>query len=83
MDGITVGDGAIIGSGAIVTKDVPAYSIVAGVPAKVIKYRFSENIIKELLELKWWDLPEKEIQKLEWNDIETCIKQIKIFNKNL
>lgn len=52
--GITVGDGAIVAAGALVTKDVPPYAIVGGVPAKVLKYRFSEAIIEKLLQLKWW-----------------------------
>jgi acetyltransferase-like isoleucine patch superfamily enzyme len=55
IEGISIGDGAIIAAGAVVTKDVKPYSIVAGVPAKIIKYRFSETEIAELLKLKWWD----------------------------
>lgn len=55
MPGITIGDGAIIASGAVVTKDVPPYAIVGGVPAKVIKYRFPDDIIKDLLEIQWWN----------------------------
>src|SRR3989339_816366 len=62
-DGIKIGNGAIIAAGAIVTKDVPDYAVAAGVPAKVIKLRFSENIIKELLALKWWDFPEDFLEK--------------------
>lgn len=61
MDGVTIGDGAIVAAGSVVTKDVPSYSIVGGVPAKVIKYRFSEEIINRLLEIKWWNLTDEEI----------------------
>lgn len=55
LSGVTVGDGAIVGAGAIVTKDIPPYAIVGGNPAKVIKYRFDESKIDELIELAWWD----------------------------
>lgn len=55
MEGITIGDGAVVAAGAVVTKDVPPYAIVGGVPAKVIKYRFDEETIAKLLEVKWWD----------------------------
>jgi acetyltransferase-like isoleucine patch superfamily enzyme len=57
MGGVSVGDGAVVAAGAIVTKDVPPYSIVAGVPAKVIKYRFEKEIIEFLSEVSWWDWP--------------------------
>ncbi len=55
MEGVTVGDGAIIAAGALVTKDVEPYAIVGGVPAKVLKYRFDKDTIEKLLELKWCD----------------------------
>ena len=55
VEGVRIGDGAVIASGAVVAKDVPPYAIVGGVPAKVIKYRFDEQMIRKLLELKWWD----------------------------
>lgn len=54
LNGIRIGDGAIVGAGSVVTKDVPAYSIVAGNPAKVIRYRFSEKQIEKLENLRWW-----------------------------
>jgi acetyltransferase-like isoleucine patch superfamily enzyme len=55
LDGIKIGDGAIIGANSVVTKDVPPYAIVAGSPAKIIRFRFNESIIKSLLEIKWWN----------------------------
>lgn len=53
--GVTIGDGAIVAMGAVVTTDVPPYAIVGGVPAKVIKYRFADDQIKKLMEVRWWD----------------------------
>lgn len=59
LEGITIGDGAIVAGGALVTKDVPPYAIVGGVPAKIIKYRFSEEQISYLLNFRWWDKGEE------------------------
>ncbi|MEY4541064.1 MAG: hypothetical protein RLZZ306_2821 [Bacteroidota bacterium] len=64
MAGVNIGDGAIIGTNSVVTKDVEPYSIVGGNPAKLIKKRFSEDEIKDLLEIKWWDW---EIEKITRN----------------
>ena len=55
MAGVTIGDGAIIGTRALVTKDVPPYTIVGGIPSKEIRKRFDEHTISKLLQLKWWD----------------------------
>ena len=80
MAGVTIGDGAIIATRTVVTKDVPPYTIVGGVPAKIIRKRFSDEVIEELLKQKWWDLPNEEILKrikyIQTGDIEG-LKNIK------
>jgi len=63
MEGVRIGDGAVVAAGAVVTKDVEPYSIVGGIPAKHIKYRFSDEQIEKLLQLCWWNKGEKWIRK--------------------
>lgn len=66
LDGVTIGNGAVIAAGAVVTKDVPAYAIVAGIPAKIIRYRASELQINDLQESQWWNLsPADALRKMQ------------------
>lgn len=61
--GLKIGDGSIVGMGSVVTKDVEAYSIVGGNPAKLIRMRFKNEIVEQLVKLKWWDFSESKLEK--------------------
>ena len=77
MQGVTLGEGAVVATGAVVTKDVPAYAIVAGVPAQVIKYRFPTDAIEKLCSAKIYDLDEKVFlkirEKLQSEDVDALL----------
>ena len=80
MPGVKIGNGAIIGANSVVTKDVPPYAIVGGVPAKVIRYRYDEETIRFLLDLKWWN---KDVEWLRENWELLCdIDKLKVYCKN-
>ncbi len=81
MSGVTIHNGAVVAAGSVVTKDVPPYAIVAGNPAKVVKYRFTEEQIKKLLQISWWNWGEARIRECAldmWSD-----KIDEFINKNL
>lgn len=84
MAGVTIGDGAIIGTRAVVTKDVEPYSIVGGVPAREIRKRFAPEVVEWLMELKWWDWSEEKIRKaipaIQAGDVEALEKINSIVN---
>lgn len=79
LPGVTIGDGAVLAAGAVITKDVAPYAIVGGVPAKVIRYRFSEENIRKLLKIKWWNWTDEEIN----NNIELFYQPEKFLEKFL
>jgi len=64
LSGISVGDGAVVGAGSVVTKDVPPYAIVAGNPAKLIRYRFDNETIKKIMEIKWWNFTDEQLLRM-------------------
>ena len=79
LDGVRISNGAVVAAGSVVTKDVPPYAVVGGVPAKIIKYRFDESTIIRLLDTKWWNFDDENLRKVEnyffdiksfFNDIE-------------
>lgn len=78
MSGLTIGDGAVIGTGSVVTKDVEPFTIVAGNPSRVVRKRFSDEVIAKLLEIGWWDWPEEKVRQnlrvLCSNDLEKLIE---------
>ena len=76
LNGVTISDGAVVAAGSVVTKDVQAYSIVGGNPAREIKKRFSDNLIERLLKLKWWDYQPEMLEGLQIDDPEKCIDEL-------
>ena len=76
MEGVEVGTGAIIATRALVTRDVPPYAVVAGFPAKVMRYRYSPEMIERLLATQWWEKDTRQLLELPLNDPAACLERI-------
>lgn len=74
--GVTIGDGAICAAGSVVTKDVPPYAIVGGVPAKLIRLRFDEGIVRRLLQIQWWKYDALDLAGLPFEDVEASMDSL-------
>jgi acetyltransferase-like isoleucine patch superfamily enzyme len=84
LSGVSIGDGAIVAANTVVTKDVPPYAIVAGNPGRIKKYRFSQDIIDELLRYPWWALPDETVRNdilPTMNNIHDTIAKLKELNE--
>lgn len=81
--GVTIGDGAIIAPGSVVTKDVPAYAIAGGNPARVLRYRFTDAIISRLIELAWWEYSVFDLAGYDFTDIAAFVDRFSGNKANL
>lgn len=80
LTGISIGDGAIVGANSLVNQDVPPYAICVGSPGRIIGYRFKPEIIRKLIDARWWDLPIDSLMELPMNDVEACLSIVEKIN---
>lgn len=83
LSGVHIGDGAIIGAGAVIAKDVPPYAVIVGNPQKITRFRFTDEQMKELLEIKWWDFDSEKLANLKpfMKDIDVFLLKYHEYNQ--
>ena len=81
--GVRVGTGAVVAGAAVVTKDVPPYAVVAGVPAKIIKFRFAEDTISKLISSAWWEINPSDMDGIDFSDVDAALTKINIVKSHL
>jgi virginiamycin A acetyltransferase len=82
LSGVKLGTGSVIGAGSVVTKDVKDYEIVAGNPARHLRFRFDQEIISALINTEWWNLPFSLVATLPFDDIQECLKILNALKSN-
>ncbi len=81
LGGAKIGHGAVVGAGSVVKKEIPPYAIAVGNPARVIKMRFPDEVIADLMDLRWWMLPSDIVKTLPYKDVHECIRRLKDIRK--
>jgi len=81
LSGVKIGHGSVVAARSVVTKDIPPYSIVAGSPARIIRYRFSEDIILMLLKSQWWNIEKKNLLALDFSNLDECLNKLPSLEK--
>jgi acetyltransferase-like isoleucine patch superfamily enzyme len=83
VSGVTIGSGAVVAAGSVVTKDVAPYMIVGGNPAREIRSRFDSDTVEQLLKYEWWDLPLGQINQLPFDNVNACLTALKAIRDNM
>lgn len=83
LDGVKIGDGAVIGAGAVVSKNIPPYAVAVGCPIQIVRYRFSDSVVNQLLNIQWWNWKEEDLKKVEYyfGDVDLFIEKFKPSDK--